>query len=135
MLARRMVAVEGPSMDMPAGLVVDWPPAALRRASLEACRPGKGSLRHSAHNDEIAAASESFDSTGSRNGLSSKSSSVMYPAVVPSENIRINPSSPSRSTFSIRICSAIGRVYTITRLANCLVLLTLPMSPWGKAIY
>jgi hypothetical protein len=69
--------------------------------------------------------SERFDSLGSRNGLNSRSSSVTYPAVVPSENVTINPSSPSRSTFSIRIGSAIGRVYTIARLASCLVLLTL----------
>ena len=49
---------------------------------------------------------------GSRCGLNSRSSSVTYPAIVPSENVTIKPSSPSRSTVSICIGSSIGKVYT-----------------------
>jgi hypothetical protein len=91
--------------------------------------PIPGSITCSCQSEEIAAASEGLDSTGSRNGLNSRSSSVTYPAVVPSENVTMNPSSPSRSTFSIRIGSPIGRVYTVARLLNCLVLLTLRLAP------
>jgi hypothetical protein len=46
--------------------------------------------------------------TGSRCGLNSRSSSTTYPAVVPSENVTIKPSSPSSSTVRIRTGSAIG---------------------------
>jgi hypothetical protein len=48
---------------------------------------------------------EPLRSVGSRCGLISSSSSDKYPAVVPSENVTINPSSPSRSTVRIRIVS------------------------------
>lgn len=67
---------------------------------------------------------------GSRNGLNARSSSVIHPAVVPSENVTINPSaSCSRSTSSIRIGSATRAVYTMTRLEDCIVLLTFGAPP------
>ena len=45
--------------------------------------------------------------TRSRIGLSSSSSSTTYAPVVPSENVTINPSSPSGSVVSIRINSTV----------------------------
>jgi hypothetical protein len=47
----------------------------------------------------------------SRTGLSASSSSTTYAPVVPSENVTINPSSPSGSVVSIRINSAMRWVY------------------------
>jgi hypothetical protein len=45
--------------------------------------------------------------TRSRIGLSSSSSSTTYAPLVPSENVTINPSSPSGSVVSIRINSTV----------------------------
>ena len=64
-------------------------------------------------------------STSSRSGLSDSNSSTTYPAVVPSENVTIRPSSPSFSTFNMCIVLSVmaGRILHC-QAADCPLLLT-----------
>jgi len=69
-----------------------------------------------------------FEATGSsarsRFGLSSRVSFTMYPVIVASENIITRPSSPSFSTFFIRMPSLMAKEYPFCQNAGCSTLLT-----------
>jgi hypothetical protein len=83
-----------------------------------------------------------FESTGSstcsRRGLSSSNSSTTYPAIVPSENATVRPSSPSFSTLKMCMSSPMQREYLSAKLRQCPRLLThaasaasIPAAPGG----
>ncbi len=65
-------------------------------------------------------------------GLNSKSSSTMYPAVVPSENVTSIPSSPSCATLTILIMLIIRLSY-LKRRTECRAILHGPERPWWHA--
>ena len=60
----------------------------------------------------------------SRTGLSSSSSSITYPPVVPSENVTTSPSLPSNSTASIWILRFMRGLLHAEEMSGCSELLT-----------
>ncbi len=62
--------------------------------------------------------------SASRMGLSNSNSSATYPAIVPSENVTITPSSPSFSTFSMMMASLMGKRIPLCQTSGCPILLS-----------
>lgn len=61
-------------------------------------------------------------SASSRNGLSNRNSSAIYPAVVPFKNVTIGPPSLSFSTFNMRVLSVMAEGIPQCQFFDCSIL-------------